>query len=124
MDRIFSSSSYAMCIIGIISSSLSGGLVILSFKLKISSLLCDMLSWIIIVSITGVHWPIRNMLVLSCNMGIWSMIVSTANVDWGMSCILRIMTSMSGIWIMEVPVIGISNGKNISMASYGLYTHV
>ena len=145
MDCIFSSSNYAVCIIGIISNSLSGGLVILSFKLKTSSLLCDilswiiivsitsvhwpiiissslsgglvilsfklktssllcnMLSWIIIVSITSVHWPIKNMLVLSCNMGIWSMIVSTTNVNWGMSRIFRIMTSMSGIWIMEMP---------------------
>ena len=103
MDHIFSSNSYAICIIGIISSSLSGGLAILRFKLKISSLLCDMLSWIIIVSITVGNWPRRNMLVLSCNMGIWRMIVSTANVDWRMSRILRIMTNMSGIWIMEVP---------------------
>ena len=67
--------------------------------------LCEMLSWIIIVSITGVHWPIRNMLVLSCNMGIWGMIVSTTNVDLGISRIFRIMTSMSSIWIMKVPTI-------------------
>ena len=135
MDRILSSSSYVVYIIGIISNSLSGGLIILSFKLKTRSLWCDMLNWVIIVSITGDHWSIGNMLVFSCNMDIQSMIVSTTNVDWGMSRIFRIMTSMSGIRIMKVPAmsitkrctlsfVGISNRKNILVASYGLYTHV
>ena len=135
MDRILSSSSYVVYIIGIISNSLSGGLIILSFKLKTRSLWCDMLNWVIIVSITGDHWSIRNMLVFSCNMDIQSMIVSTTNVDWGMSRIFRIMTSMSGIRIMKVPAmsitkrctlsfVGISNRKIILVASYGLYTHV
>ena len=70
MDRILSSSSYVVYIIGIISNSLSGGLIILSFKLKTRSLWCDMLNWVIIVSITGDHWSIGNMLVFSCNMDI------------------------------------------------------
>ena len=51
--------------------------------------------------------------------GIWSTIVSTANVDWGMSRILRIMTNISGIWIMEVAAMWITKSQMEDLILWG-----